>query len=220
MMSQALIVFVKEPIPGKVKTRLGKAPLTLQNSSDLYIAFLKDSIVGYKQLPNTDVIYFYAGDLNPLKEILPEQTIWHLQSNGDLGEKMSRAFSEILVKYKKMVIVGSDHPDLPLTYLKKAFNVLNYVDVSVGKSDDGGYYAIGLKEPQPQLFSDMEWSVESVYSETQKRIEQSNLELFELPEWYDIDEFTDLKRFIRSNDLKKYPTISSVIKSIPEIRDL
>ena len=66
----------------------------------------------------------------------------------------------------------------------------------------------------------MKWSVESVYTETQIRIEQSSLELFKLPEWYDIDEFSDLKRFIRSNDLKKYQTISSVIKSIPEIRDL
>ena len=219
-MSQALIVFVKEPIAGKVKTRLGKNPLSLENSSDLYTAFLKDSFVSYKQLSKTDIIYFYVGNLIPLKKLLPEQTIWCLQSNGDLGEKMSSAFSEILVKYKKVVIVGSDHPDLPLTYLKKAFDVLSYVDVSIGNSDDGGYYCIGLKKPQSQLFTYMKWSVESVYAETQKRIEQSNLELFELPEWYDIDEFSDLKRFIESNDLSKYPTINSVIKSISEISGL
>lgn len=219
-MSQALIVFVKEPLAGNVKTRLGKPPLTLKNSSDLYKAFLKDSFVSYKQLSDTDIIYFYAGSLNPLKEILPEQTTWYLQSNGDLGEKMFNSFTEILAYYKKCVIVGSDHPDLPITYLKKAFSVLNYVDVSLGKSDDGGYYCIGLKKPQPQLFTEMKWSVKTVYSETKKRIEESNLELFELPEWYDIDEASDLKRFLASNKLEKYPNINTTLKSIPNLSEL
>ena len=207
----ALIVFVKEPLSGKVKTRLSSEKISLNQSAELYKAFIKDSFSTYNSLPETDLYYFYYPENTLLQEILPNQTLWEKQSEGDLGDKMYQAFSSILEKYKKCVVVGSDHPDLPLTYLKKAFDVLDYVDISIGASYDGGYYTIGLKKAYLELFDNIEWSVDTVFSETKKRINALNLDPFYLPEWYDIDDIKDLNRFIKQNDLNQFPQTKNIL---------
>lgn len=216
MAKQALIVFVKAPIPGNVKTRL-TPDLSFEQAAEIYSAFIKDSFQIYKQLDNTDLFYFYYPEnhLNLLQDLLPEQKNWVYQQDGDLGDKMYFAFQEILNRYKKAVIVGSDHPDLSITFLKKAFNVLDYVDISIGPSDDGGYYCIGMKKANFSIFENMTWSVATVYEETLKRIEKAKLEVFELPEWYDVDTIADLKRFAKSANRSNFPEISKYLKANP-----
>jgi len=212
-MKSALVVFVKAPVPGKVKTRLSP-PLKPEESAQLYTAFLKDSYSQYTQLKDVDLFYFYSGDIALLNALLPKQEYWEKQSDGDLGDRIISAFNSILRRYKKCVIVGSDHPDLPLSYLKKAFSVLDYVDVSVGPSDDGGYYCIGLKKVYPSLFTQMEWSVNTVFLETQRRISQEDLESFTLPEWYDIDTITDLKRFSKNYIKSVFPNTAKELSEL------
>ena len=100
MAKQALIVFVKEPKPGNVKTRL-TTELTPVEAADLYTAFLKDSYQIYSKLNNTDIFYFYYPEtgLASLKQILPNQENWGFQNDGDLGEKMHLAQTLCLLEY-------------------------------------------------------------------------------------------------------------------------
>lgn len=195
MAKSALVVFVKEPIEGTVKTRLA-ASIGNADATALYKSFLTETFAQYQTLTSTfDLHYYYSPTNSILKELLPEQKNWHTQTGADLGDRMANAMAEQLEHYSSVVIVGSDHPDLPLTYLKKAASVLNYVDVSIGPSDDGGYYCIGAKKVHRRLFANMVWSTETVYAETLSRAAADQLEVFELPEWYDIDTIEDLRRY-------------------------
>ncbi len=199
MAKSSLAVFVKEPIEGQVKTRLA-ASIGNAAATALYKDFIVHSFKQYQQLASTfDLHYYYSPENVILQELIPEQRNWHAQKGRNLGERMAIAITEQLKSYKSVVVVGSDHPDLPLTYLRKAMTVLNYVDISIGPSDDGGYYCIGMKKIQPTLFENMEWSVETVYAETLNRAATKQLDVFELPEWYDVDTIDDLERYRKNN---------------------
>jgi hypothetical protein len=199
MAKSALLVFVKEPIEGKVKTRLA-ASIGEADATELYKTFIVDSFKQYQSLSNTyDLHYYYSPSCKILKALLPDQKNWHAQKGADLGERMANAIAEQLKVYSTVVLVGSDHPDLPLSYLKKAADVLNYVDISIGPSDDGGYYCIGMKKDHPRIFANITWSTKNVFQETKKRFKANQLEAFELPQWYDIDTIEDLERYKKNN---------------------
>ncbi|MCB0280403.1 MAG: TIGR04282 family arsenosugar biosynthesis glycosyltransferase [Calditrichaeota bacterium] len=222
MSKTALVVFVKEPIAGKVKTRL-IPPLTKQEAADLYSLFIQDSFQRYKQLIHlVDIHYFFAPEngCTQLQSLLPEQRSWHPQTGNNLGERMHNAFIEMLNTYRSVLIIGSDHPNLPITYIRKAITVLEYVDISIGPSNDGGYYCIGLKRANRNLFEGINWSTKEVYPETTKRIATEKLEPFILPDWYDIDDSDDLKRFISDTDQSEYPLLYDYLKTIDSLSDL
>ena len=221
MKKTALIVFVKEPIAGKVKTRL-VPPFSNEEAAQLYSCFIKHSYNSYHTLEKlADLYYFYTPEFGNdiLKSIIPNQKKWIMQVGDNLGTRMYNAFRVILEKYKTALIIGSDHPNLPITYIKKAISVLNYVDVSIGPTNDGGYYCIGSKKANQMLFNDINWSTESVYKETLNRIKSERLELFVLPEWYDIDNYKDLKRFIADSNPVEYPLLYDYLYTIDFLND-
>ena len=105
---------------------------------------------------------------------------------------MEQAFSEAFeAGYKKVVIIGSDLYDLTKEDLKMAFLELNDQDYVIGPAQDGGYYLLGMKQKTPQLFSNKDWSTESVLKQTMKDLRQEKLKL--LPVRNDIDTFEDMR---------------------------
>jgi hypothetical protein len=91
------------------------------------------------------------------------------------------------------VLIGSDSPDLPLPYLKRAFQRLKHRDVVIGPALDGGYYLIGLRAPTPALFEGIEWGSKRVLSQTTKIIAHEKLSVSLLPPWYDVDDAQSLE---------------------------
>jgi len=110
------------------------------------------------------------------------------QSSGDLGSRMSKVFKDLFAwGYESAVIIGADSPTLPLSHLRAAFAALERNPVVLGPSLDGGYYLIGLRAPQPELFKGIAWSTNQVLSQTIERVNQLGLQVQCLEPWYDVD---------------------------------
>lgn len=190
-MPDALIVFAKVPQPGAVKTRLCP-PLTPAQAADLYAAMLADALEAYAALGPTVRLYL------PPSEAALEASVWadetFVQKDDGLGARMLRAFAETFAAgFDRAVIVGTDHPTLPLDFLGLAFDELTTRrTVTIGPSDDGGFYALGLRELSPALFAGMTYSHDRVLADTLDRADGLDVTL--LPPWYDVDDAASLDR--------------------------
>lgn len=190
-MSKAIITFVKNPVPGTVKTRLAK---TIGNDRALEIylqlsAYTKRII----KAVDADVVIFYAADIQENDLWTDDDFIKKLQYGDDLGARMQHAFEGLLADYDKVLIVGSDCPQLTEDHLNSAFDSLDETDIVVGPTYDGGYYMIGMKEVHSFLFQDIAWSTDAVFSTTLERIFANNRTVTQLEKLSDVDVEDDLK---------------------------
>lgn len=195
-------MFAKIPQAGKVKTRLTPF-LNPEQAADLYAAFLQDTLQIYGTL-SVDVRLYLADDSGSLPtHYLAPNTKVYFQKGADLGERMLHAFVEsFMAGYQRLVIIGTDHPTLPPEFIEIAFEVLQEKQsITIGKSEDGGFYMLGMNDLYPQLFEEMTYSHDAVFEETLDRVAQTNAQLTLLPEWYDVDVPQDLMRLM--NDLSE-----------------
>lgn len=194
----ALIVFAKHPAPGRVKTRL-TPPLTPAEAAELYRCMLLDTLNKVRSLPHVRKYLFYQDEpaaLPYFRELVPDFVIMP-QEGGDLGARMAGAFRGVLsCGHRRVVIVGTDAPDLPVDYLHRAFRLLaeDAVDAVFGPSADGGYYLLGLKSVPACLFEGIAWSTGSVLTESLVRAGGAGLRAHMLAEWHDVDTAEELQR--------------------------
>lgn len=187
-MRSALLVFAKRPEPGMVKTRL-TAMLTPEEAARLYEAFLRDALLQYTAL-DVDVRLYLGPPEGPVANgVIPEGVSRHLQHGPGLGARMKVAFVESFAAgYERLVIIGTDHPTLPSAYIEQAFIALAAREsISIGPSEDGGYYLLGMNDFYPELFHDMHYSHGDVFAQTLERAGQTGAHLTILPPWYDVD---------------------------------
>jgi rSAM/selenodomain-associated transferase 1 len=95
-------------------------------------------------------------------------------------------------KIEKMIIIGTDCPDVNQNFIEEAFGALNSQDVVLGPARDGGYYLIGLSQSFPMLFNHIDWGSDRVLTQTKKIIKQENLSVYDLPVLTDVDRPDDL----------------------------
>jgi hypothetical protein len=125
------------------------------------------------------------------------RVLWIEQRGGDLGERLdgvvARASSQ---GFGPLLLVGADSPTLPPALLAAALEGLTRerADVTLGPTEDGGYYAVGTRRPVPGLFDAVDWSTPRAYAQTARNAARLNLRLLELPPWYDVDTPADLTR--------------------------
>jgi hypothetical protein len=182
-------IFVRSPEAGKVKTRL-VPPLSAEHARDLYGAFIQDLFARVEKLRKVRVTVFVAdGDPAAVQAVAPAAFRVVAQSDGDLGERLQAAFRHLLDGDGAMaVIIGSDSPDVPLPFVKRAFLKLKHRDVVVGPASDGGYYLIGLTQPHPELFQGPTWGTPNVLMDTLAIARDQSLSCSLLPLWYDVDD--------------------------------
>jgi rSAM/selenodomain-associated transferase 1 len=194
----ALLVFAKVPRPGRVKTRLTPA-LTPTEAARLYTAFLRDTMRQSRRLSGADVRLYLAPSL-PDGDIdgVPADVTLHEQAGDGLGERMKGAFKDTLRDgYERVIVVGSDHPTLPLSFLQEAVRALDDSEsLCLGPTEDGGFYLLGMSAFYPQLFDDMSYSHSGVFADTLVRAEQTDAQITVLPQWYDVDTPEDLRRML------------------------
>ena len=188
-------VFVRSPVAGEVKTRL-KPVASADQARDLYLAFLADLFERLRESKHRPVV-FLAGERTPdLDSVLDPHWEVVAQVDGSLGDRLTAAFAHLLrVPGDRAVIIGSDSPDLPLPYLKRAFQALKHRDVVLGPAVDGGYYLIGLRQAAPALFRGVAWGTPTVFEQTLATIEREHLTLALAPPWYDVDDPASLRFF-------------------------
>lgn len=213
----ALIIFVKLPVAGEVKTRLCP-PLTPGSAAELYGCFVEDILSQCVRLSvnRFDIFVFvsppesvlnYEEMLTPLKKhAMTGPVITCLaQTDGDLGRRLDQAFAAVFsMGYERIVVLGSDQPTLPDERIVEAFVALNRCDVVIGPSEDGGYYLIGLRTICPALFDRIAWSSARVAGMTIDRIMEVGLTLDVLGYWYDVDDEDSLAKM--EGDLDQMPS--------------
>jgi hypothetical protein len=119
-----------------------------------------------------------------------------MQQGEDLGERMKNGFVEAFaMDFKRVVLIGSDIPDLSLELIDEAFTSLREKDAVIGPSLDGGYYLIGFKNKtfSSQVFKGIPWSTERIFEQTTKILEREGLTVHFLKPLRDIDTIEDLR---------------------------
>lgn len=191
-------IFVKQPIAGKVKTRLA-AKLGDQAAADIYESFVRHIVHKVSPLDAVKTLAYVADETPAETEHYFSQIagqsfeLWP-QPNGDLGHRMTDFFrSQFDSGATRVVLIGSDSPTLPADYLEQAFGLLESKRVVIGPAMDGGYYLVGMNRFTPEMFTDIEWSSNAVLKQTVERLQSINATLGVLPPWYDIDTIDDLE---------------------------
>ncbi|HYE58024.1 MAG TPA: TIGR04282 family arsenosugar biosynthesis glycosyltransferase [Rhodothermales bacterium] len=203
----ALIVFAKVPTPGRVKTRLCP-PMTPEEACNLYAAMLRDALAGYVRLGMAVRLYVSQDDVAMPEGLVPSGITTHRQAGTDLGARMLRAFLETFAAgANRAVVIGTDHPTLPLDFVRLAFDELTTPrTVTLGPTDDGGYYLVGMRDLHPALFAGMTYSHPRVLDDTLARAASADLDVTLLPTWYDVDAPGDLARL--RTDLADAPDLA------------
>ena len=197
-----IIIFIKNPVLGKVKTRLA-ATVGDQKALEIYQRLLD---VTRKTVTKVNAKYhlFYSDVIDMDDDWDIQDFDKYLQQGNDLGERMSSAFRNIFSQndasaLQKVVIIGSDCPALMPDILEMAFTILGDSDVVVGPTFDGGYYLLGMKEYHPALFENITWSTDAVYQETNDKSRELQLNIADLPTLSDIDNEADWNKAILEN---------------------
>jgi hypothetical protein len=187
----ALIIFVRNPVLGKVKTRIAE---TAGDATALkvYKQLLKHtaSVTGPV---DADKFVFYSNypELNDVWD----DTLYHkyVQQGLSLGEKMLEAFEKIFAAgYKRVCIIGSDCYELTTTIIDNAFTALEKNDAVIGPAADGGYYLLGFGKMIPAVFGNKEWSTNNVYRDTIIDFKNACCSYEILPVLNDVDNMEDV----------------------------
>lgn len=190
-MTKAIILFVRHPEAGKVKTRLAGE---IGNSAALriYTQLLKHTHDITVDIPFHKFV-FYADKIIETDIWENEKYYKRAQAGNDLGERMKRAFAGLFErKYEKILIIGSDCPGLSPGLIEEAFDLLNHTDVVIGPAADGGYYLLGLNYLIEDLFRNKKWSTATVLQDSLKDLANAAISYSSLPVLQDIDTKQDL----------------------------
>ncbi len=195
MESGALLVFLKRPTPGEVKTRL--APdLGAQAAADLYRVLAEETLRRTVPRPGDYgrlLCFAPANARREMREWLPGET-WLAQKGGDLGDRMAHAFREAFRRgARRAVLIGSDAPSLTRELVLTAFAALGDNDLVLGPARDGGYYLVGLSRPCDVLFREVPWSTPEVLRVTLERAGALGLRAWLLERLRDIDTLDDVR---------------------------
>ena len=213
-MTTLLLVFAKVPRAGKVKTRLTPV-LTPAEAAQLYEAFLLDALNLYSELAAEVRLYLAPPLPDDGFERVPNDMSVHVQKGDGLGERMQNAFETAFGDgFERVSVVGTDHPTLPLSFVRQAFAALEGSSaISIGPSEDGGFYLLGMNSFYPQLFEGMSYSHDDVFTDTLARVGTTDARLTVLPRWYDVDTPSALERMVSDlaeSDVDAYHTRSVV----------
>jgi rSAM/selenodomain-associated transferase 1 len=194
---RCLLVFARDPQPGRVKTRLVPS-LGVELATALYRQMLLDTL-GIAARTGVEKRELWVDRGNPdaglVRAARDADMPVRIQSGVDLGMRMHRAFAAALPACRSAVLIGSDCPEYDSHYIENAFAMLERHDAVIGPAADGGYVLIGLNWPQPGLFSNIAWGGDRVLDETRRRLRSLVLDWHELPTLRDIDQPADLAHF-------------------------
>jgi uncharacterized protein len=195
-MTTQLGIFAKHWQPGAVKTRLA-ASIGNEAAAALHRCFVQTLLNRFQRAADQQALWFTPADsAEEFRQL--DLGRWKLepQASGDLGERVKHYFASALLASNspRTVLIGSDSPDLPLEYVAEAFDKLRNFPVVLGPSTDGGYYLIGASQTVPPIFDNIPWSTPEVWSQTISRLTTAEISYHVLPEWYDVDDFTGLRR--------------------------
>jgi len=222
--AQRLGVFAKYWEPGKVKTRLATS-LGDAKTARIYQGFVAATIARLTTIDAGRVLAYSPAD-GQTRAAFQGVDIggWSLapQGAGDLGQRMAAYFDQqFRAGAERVVLLGTDSPNVPLVEVQEAFEHLKTADVVLGPTEDGGYYLVGAARQTPPIFDNIPWSTVEVLSATRACLEQAGISYTTLDPWYDVDEIFDLHRLLEDlrDESKAEPALDVLLKHVLEVID-
>jgi rSAM/selenodomain-associated transferase 1 len=195
---RGIIIFTRFPEPGLTKTRLITV-LGPEGACRLHRALTEKIVAQVRQIRNSYPlgleIHFSGGSRERMAGWLGRDLDYVVQEEGNLGTRMRRAFQKgFRQRWERVVLIGSDLPDLTPTIIRESFERLRNHDLVLGPARDGGYYLIGLKADRPELFGNtIPWGTKEVLKNTLLTAEQLGLRTAFLARLRDVDRPEDLR---------------------------
>ncbi|WP_340199835.1 TIGR04282 family arsenosugar biosynthesis glycosyltransferase [Ascidiimonas sp. W6] len=203
MTKRALLIFTRNPVIGKVKTRLAKT-VGDQTALDIYTFLLERTVQVTTPIVASKFVYY--------SEEIKKEDIWNasgytkkLQKGAHLGIRMLNAFKEAFEDdYQSMLIIGSDMYDITPAHINDAFRQLEANDVVIGPAEDGGYYLLGLTSLIPEIFENKKWGTSTVLKDTLAQLTTKKIHLLErlndIDIYEDIENHHAFKPFLKPTD--------------------
>ncbi|MBD8060065.1 DUF2064 domain-containing protein [Cellulomonas sp. JH27-2] len=183
-----LVLLAKEPVPGRVKTRL-HAAFRPDEAARLAAAAIDDTLAALVAAPARRRLVALDGDAGAW---VPPGFDVVRQPTGGLGDRLAAAFDAALADPRDgpALLVGMDTPQLagPLAAVD-----FHGVDAVLGPTDDGGYWAIGLRAPDPRVFAGVPMSTDGTCAAQLARLRDLGLRVGLLPRLRDVDEPDDAR---------------------------
>jgi uncharacterized protein len=195
---------IKTPRNGFSKTRLSP-PLQSEEAAEISRCFLRDTSTTIEALMRDDqflvgvAAYTPIGSEYELAELLPAGFKMLAQRQGNLGSRLTGVTEDLFsLGFSAVCLVDSDSPTLPVENLRATAAILKEGTdrMVIGPCTDGGYYLIGMSRSCAKLFEEIDWSTSSVYQQTISRAKEVNLQMVQLPVWYDVDDKDSLNRLL------------------------
>ena len=207
MNKELVIVFVKNITLGKVKTRLAKT-IGNQAAFEVYKALVKVTENATKALETPLRVYFS----DAVVDTKWKEAYKAVQRGHYLGERMKNAFLQGFEDgYDRIVLIGSDLPDISTTHIQNGLEALKQTEVVFGPAEDGGYYLVGMSKMYESIFDNKPWSQSNLLEETLQELQTNQVSVSTLELLNDIDTFEDLEA---SNFYKNNKLLQQKIKQI------
>lgn len=217
-----ILIFIKSPERGMVKARLSE-DIDGDIVVSLYKNFVLDLLETVRNGGHTFRIFFSPPESEEkISKWLGRGSSYIPQKGKDLGERMKNAFSRAFSEgFSKVLLVGSDIPDLTDTVINDAFELIEH-DAVIGPAFDGGYYLIGFKRSTflPEIFEEIPWSTDIVFERTIKILKKYDYKIHVLPEWRDIDRLDDLAALVERNrdtEFANSRTMSFILNNLKKL---
>jgi rSAM/selenodomain-associated transferase 1 len=204
--STLIVIFAKAPKAGRVKTRLAGV-LGAEGAARLH-ASLVDRTIRMALAADCGAVELHGAPASHsfLRALARRHALrLHSQGEGDVGKRMFRAFQTGLRMHRRMVLIGSDCPEMRAADLRRAARLLRGCDAVLAPAEDGGYPLIGLTRTDPSLFAGVDWSTSKVMTQTRERLAKLGWRWRELRTLWDVDRPADLARLQRSRLLLLRP---------------
>lgn len=202
----ALLVFVKYPRAGEVKTRLA-AKVGTERAAEMYRCWITDVLTALQRLrPHTCLIGYFTGApatlFAPWNPLVDE---WLPQPEGGLGDRLDHGFRVLSERFVKMAAIGTDCLELDAELVLQSFVMLEHADVVLGPSSDGGYYLISSRGYRQGLFDNIRWSTDRTLQDQIQVCVDRNWRVSQLPARSDIDTWDDWQEYCRRQGRPLHP---------------
>lgn len=209
-----LVLFTRYPEAGKTKTRLIPY-LGAEKAADLQRRMTEHLVSVTRPLRvkgNLSMeIHFSGGSLRQMQNWLGAELVYQVQPSGDLGDRLRCTFEQgFQIGLERIVVIGSDCPEINSHHLEQAFHQLQYHDVVLGPAQDGGYYLVGLSRVCAELFQGIAWGTGHVFMQTIAIANRLGLSLAKLETLCDVDRPEDISIFERVSSIPLHSPVAHV----------
>lgn len=199
----SILIFLKAPRLGTVKTRLADA-VGEKAAQSIYRELVEGQMARLSEEYSICVQYAPRDAAAEMSAWLGANACYQAQCAGDLGSRLSSAIqAHFQAGATRLMCIGGDCPGLTVQHIAAADSALDQgADMVLGPTEDGGFYLLGLSAPHVSLFSSVRWSTETTRRDVLDNASALHLSVAQLETLYDVDDWTGYQRAVEEGSLR------------------